>query len=321
MDSHPDNPASNKLPTSIDEEGLSRAIRASGYPLQSRIAKWLRERHYLLQEEWSYIDRVSGTTRSLDILARHHHEASSPALRVQVALLIECKRSDLPYVFFLTEGHARPDLVIAGLRGPSLLVQSEADPKQIGPIALSHALGLRDMPFMGRPNECTTFARVEASGSKLHLSGANPYNSLVHPLVGATRHFRAQVYPHPQTPISDAYLVIPIALLDAPMVGLGYSTEEKETLIPWVRLLRHDLESDTPSFGSTDSGTLRAIDFVHVDFLEQYLDEHLIPFFNTVAALLFKHRTVLEAGRAIVDELETSDFLFGFEKKLRPHQS
>ena len=99
------NPSGNALRAGVTEEQLSAAIEKSGYPLQTVVAESLRPYCERLSEEWSYVDRDSGLLRAIDVRADRTYEqddADDPHLRATLTLLVECKQSDMPYVFFLS---------------------------------------------------------------------------------------------------------------------------------------------------------------------------------------------------------------------------
>ena len=101
------------LGPSIAEEALVDAIEVSGYPLQIAVAGDLLMRDFRLQEEWAYEDPDSGTRRSLDVKASRPLDPDpivGPKGRSELwaTLLIECKQSRHPYVFF--EAVAPPEL-------------------------------------------------------------------------------------------------------------------------------------------------------------------------------------------------------------------
>ena len=113
------NPAGNKLSPGTDADQVLSAVRKSGYPLQTRVANLLRT-DFHLQEEWSYLDPDTRTLRTLDIVAENYfydlETNGQPRTRPMLSLLIECKQSDLPYVFFAgSKTYLRTFPVFAGL--------------------------------------------------------------------------------------------------------------------------------------------------------------------------------------------------------------
>ena len=126
------NPKTNKLGHGVEQEKLEKAIATSGYPLQTVVANLLASNFYV-QEEWSFIDPDSQETRTIDLLAEKHlynFEGPQPRVRPTLNLIIECKQSELPYVFFLS--HNKPSTpqfpVFAGLASDEVVITSDDDP-------------------------------------------------------------------------------------------------------------------------------------------------------------------------------------------------
>src|SRR5437762_4458755 len=99
MNQHSDNPRGNQLPAGVDEGQLVDAVKASGYPLQSLVAQELASRFEVI-EEWGYTDRTTKEHRTLDIYAFCELGDGTGEGRPRLHLLVECKRSSLPFVFF-----------------------------------------------------------------------------------------------------------------------------------------------------------------------------------------------------------------------------
>jgi hypothetical protein len=112
-----DNPESNALKEGVTDAQLEAAVRASGYPLQRVVAEQLLG-VFKVTEEWGYVDRETNIRRALDVFA-FRRLRETPRLWLDLALLVECKRSDLPFVFFAAAAPQVPHEfpVVAGLRG------------------------------------------------------------------------------------------------------------------------------------------------------------------------------------------------------------
>ena len=122
------------------------AVRASGYPFQRVVAEQLLG-VFQVTEEWGYVDRERNERRALDVFAFKRLRETT-RLWVDLALLVECKRSDLPFVFFAAAAPRVPREfpVVAGLRGnaPELHVTSVGSTST----PASRFLGLHDFPFV-----------------------------------------------------------------------------------------------------------------------------------------------------------------------------
>ena len=101
MNQTADNPPENRLGPNVEEKALLDAIEVSGYPLQGRAARILGEA-FAVTEEWGFLQGDKDPVhRSLDLFCwRTLDQTDLPSLKCYLATLAECKRSDLPYVFF-----------------------------------------------------------------------------------------------------------------------------------------------------------------------------------------------------------------------------
>lgn len=307
MRTHPSNRDENTLPPGLDEQALLQAIRSSGYPLQG-ITAYKLQQDFRVREEWAYVERDSKDHRRLDVFAYksltpHEDAKISPRL----AVLVECKRSVHPYVFFqsVTRRTAPGFPRIAGLKRGHVSVR-QRDGRRTLEAPGSIALGLRDLEFADPgPPCCCAFSRAEMSGSKVSLSGAQPFNALVQPLVSASEHtaemHRAAERPGRLFPT----LVLSLGVLDAPMILVEDPAKEAvPVLAPWVRLLYEETAPARPGGARYKS---YALDIVHISFLDAYVADHLLPFSQAFAERASASGDVLLQG-GVVDDLDKWDW-------------
>lgn len=300
------NPSTNRLGNGVEADDVLEAVSASGYPLQTVVASKLSWDFPLMQEEWSYRDSDTRDLRALDILARRSLYVSAmerPKVDPYLALLVECKRAELPYVFFLS--NSRVDApgfpLVTGVPEPDVRVVSTGATH--GGVSLPVTLSLDADGFVRNSEYCTTFAKCARKGKKLELSGSEAYNALVLPLSKALHHFDLTWTPEPGVDYAShpCHLALGVGVLDAPMVGVRASESSSEAvLLPWVRVVRHE------SAGVTDRGQadqrqanrskVLAIDVVHKDFFDAYLSEHVEPFAIRFLNLVVKHQEALASG-------------------------
>src|SRR5262249_25498787 len=142
-------------------------------------------------------DRDTGKLRAIDLIAMRRFSVDSEGAIPNLALVVECKRSDLPYVFFRTATSVSPPAfpAVYGLSSDRIALKSgELAQRVFG----CDFVGLDDLPFITPgPPIASTFARVERKGKdkseevdrkgndKVNLSGSDPFNGIVMPLVGA----------------------------------------------------------------------------------------------------------------------------------------
>ena len=313
------NPQTNKLGPGVTAKALSDAITQSGYPLQLVVANLLRP-DFRIQEEWSFFDKDINDTRAIDILAEKWFwdiDKEQPHVRPALNLLIECKLSTLPYVFFVSSGKPWiPNFpVLVGLRSRDITVSSDDDPST-WTMPVLHALELDSHPFISNePEYCASFAKCERSGSSLRLSGEDVYRNIVLPISKAVHHFEVA-----ETPVStalwfDCHLTLGIALVDAPMVGVSiHKQSHKLESLPWVRLMRHET-GEIPDW--SHSSNMFAIDVIHKDYFVSYLKEHLLPFAAEFSKMVLKHQNILVSGKAFVSGMGR-DSWNNLEQRIQP---
>ena len=215
-------------------------------------------------------------------------------------MVIECKQSDLPYVFFLSESNTRlSDFpVISGLKTGEIIITSDDDPSSwaFRPLEL---LDLDHLPFLQDSVPlCLTLSKCIRKGKDLVLSGSDPYQNLIFPILKASSHFDRIQKPPPTAHYFDCEMVIGLAVLDAPMVGVRLTNSgTKIELLPWVRVVRHQ-----PADGANkyDRRNVIGIDLVHKEFLNNYIDGHVLPFANEFSSMVLKHPDVLADERGFV---------------------
>lgn len=145
MNQSESNPPENKLPAGIKEAELTRSITTSGFPLQGVVAHHLKA-NYRITEEWSYIDRDTEVLRSLDVFAFRYLTAEDRVTPF-AAILIECKSSIHPYVFFQNAvDNPFPFPTLCGLRRVDIRQRTGREGTHQECKAAS-ILGLNETPF------------------------------------------------------------------------------------------------------------------------------------------------------------------------------
>ena len=201
----PFNTAENELGAGL-EELILEAVRNSGYPLQTTIASSLRM-DFSVQEEWSFLDSDTGALRTLDIYATRRlwdfRSEPQPFVKPALDLLIECKQSDLPFIFFVaaTRPWLRDFPYFAGLAQETIVVSTDDDFSTWSESILS-ALSLTEHPLVTHAVEpCMSISKCVRKGKEIELSGTDAYQNVVLPLVKALR------YP-PRGPMFHLYLQV-----------------------------------------------------------------------------------------------------------------
>jgi hypothetical protein len=302
INSSKENPEANRLSAGVTVEQLETAVHASGYPLQRVVAEELLP-DFSVTEEWGYLDRESGAHRGLDLLA-YREIRETAQLLLRAALLVECKRSDLPYVFFeaAAPGLPREFPVVAGLHGNALDVRVQGVGSRSSPVA--EFLRLADFPFVSNgPPVCASFARAErkGKGKRLDLSGSVPFNQVILPLVSALQHFiRQHKHAGSRTAVSTC-VALPVCVVDAPMVSVkGAPGDSQLTMSPWIRAVRQEAVEERHGM----SWRYYVVDFVHRAYLSRFVKDHLLPFAEQFAERALAGQQLLRAGQAQVPDLD-----------------
>jgi len=294
------NPAENRLKPGINEGSLLDAIDTAGYPLQSVVASKLLAQ-FRVTEEWGYVDSESKQHRSLDVFGfRVCSEGSEDAgFPCTAAILVECKRSRAPFIFFkrVSEALIPQYPHVAGL-GAGLRSLQTTTLLKITSVPLSSILGLNDTPFVAAPPaRCSALARAELNGDKVRLSGDDAYNSVVLPLVKATRHAESLYNGAGKKGSRLLTLILPIAVIDAPMLLVETPQTSRDPVAsPWLRIVRQEAREGDQGWYRWD-----AIDAVHIGFLDAYLSDHLLPFLRTFASRVVRQKDVLRQGGIVED--------------------
>ena len=111
--------------------------------------------------------------------------------------------------------------MIAGLKTRNIAITSDDDPStwNFDPISV---FDLNRHPFLTEETPiCMTFSKCVRKGSDLVLSGSDAYQNLVFPLTKAALHLRDRQTPPKTAYYFDCDLIIPLAVIDAPMVGVS----------------------------------------------------------------------------------------------------
>jgi hypothetical protein len=287
----PNNPAGNKLGAGIDEPALIRAIETSGYPLQGVVADKLKST-FGVTEEWGYIDRDTQEHRSLDVFA-FRKLATDGEVQPCVVLLVECKRSRHPYVFFQNV----VDRKIPGFPQVAGLIRitvKDSNKRRFMP-AGPEILGLDDLPFVRPgPPHCSAFTKAIAEGKKVTVSGTDAFNSLILPLVKAMDH-AASLYQAPTSPLQPT-LILCLSVIDAPVLVVTSPREASAPLFtPWVRVPRQEAHPEHHRINQK----YYVVDLVHIDFFDAFLSDHLTPFLEEFASRLKKQSKILIKGGTV----------------------
>jgi hypothetical protein len=296
-----DIPPYGALSEGITGPALLEAIKKSGYPFQAEVVDVLsselsrQDIKATLQEEWPYVDSDGNTPRSLDIYAQMSvpteevregkNGTTRGRIRVAIDLLVECKQSSYPFVFFLRNGPFIPKArhpEIVGLPHEKLRIFSPSDSLNDFSfmMPIHDVLGSFDLSFCSVPTPfAVSFAKAMRKGSRLELTGEETYRSITLPLMKAADHLKLQYKPNPKTSHTgrprhySMHFVVCVAVVRAPMIGTFLSNGKNHLIsLPWVRSARMD-PADPDHW--PESNRTRYFDVVHIDYFSSYL-QHIV---------------------------------------------
>jgi hypothetical protein len=262
---------------------------------------------FRLQPEWGFFDRTTQEMRSIDLLAVRDlydlHSGPRRRVRPSLAVVIECKSSILPFVFFDSSEQVHGVFPhFAGLRSEHITLTTDDD-RSTYSYPIHSLFGLHREPFSDAPPACSTLSKCARKGSDVVLTGTDAYHSIAMPIRSAVEHFRQASQPVPTAHYFDAFMLVGLAVLDAPMLSVSVGTQGQTEIAPveWYRIWRHE-----PLAGDqflAHHGEASAIDVVHKEFLPVYLEEHLLPFADRFAELALRHDEVLATAKGFVPGL------------------
>ncbi|MFI8536003.1 hypothetical protein ACIGMX_37845 [Streptomyces aquilus] len=290
---HADNktPEYAELKAGVTGKDLLEAVVRSGYPLQATVAETLKEAmpkgnwRGEIQEEWAYIDRESGQVRALDVFAdiplRHSAgEEGEFQTRATLNTLIECKQSELPYVFFLRHeppqnSTAFPEIV--GTAGPDVRVfpplgRDDRVPDFSYFMSVHDVLGCHEFDIFDNPpfHAISLTKAARHRGGKLELTGEDAYRSITLPLLKAADHLIG-VSESKDKASSPIRFIVPFAVVDAPMIGtVRHEGRNVFLALPWVRMSYLEPFNNREAWNQASS-RVRYFDVVHASSLHKYL--------------------------------------------------
>jgi hypothetical protein len=131
------------------------------------------------------------------------------------------------------------------------------------------------LPFIEDAAVCASFSQATLNGKKVILSGEDPYKNIVLPLVKSNQYKVALDKAFVNSSSPSPTLVFCICVLDAPMLLVEAPNKAGDPILtPWIRVMRLEAKRSD----KYDSHQFFGIDFVHIDGLDLYLKENLMPF-------------------------------------------
>ena len=137
-------------------------------------------------------------------------------IRPTLNLIIECKKSITPYVFFLSGDAPWKDFpMITGIPNNSISISTD-DTRSTFDCDIPHALSLNEKSFINSPlSSCNSFTKCVRKSSHFECSGDEPYNGLILPILKAMNYFK-KISQYKKANYYDGNLVLGIGALMPP---------------------------------------------------------------------------------------------------------
>ena len=308
----------------MTEDALARAIVTSGYPLQTIAASALAKRDFVVQEEWAYRDPETDTRRAVDLVSEWKtpqtpHETDAGSSTLTLSLIMECKQSQSPYVFFESVNSLPSDRfpLISGLGNG--MVEIAPDFEWTEPpymkwnkapftreVSINTFLKVVTHRFVEEPKVISAISKATGNGKKVRLSGDEPFNALLMPLTKAASVYRSELSPYRSAKsYHDVRAVIPVAVLDAPMLLVGsFGKTVKPEAVSWVRAVVRRAGGEHQWWDPLDHDV---VDIVHRSYLNKYLDRFALPYSRLLWKQHQRHHDVSLGGRAYITGLSEDE--------------
>ncbi|MFJ2929485.1 hypothetical protein ACIPIU_31310 [Streptomyces massasporeus] len=273
--------SSRPFPSPTSED-IINSLERTGYLLEQRVARKVRSAGFTATTGKAFKDPEEGKSREVDVFAvKKVWDAPSGNILVSIQLVIECKRSDGPYVALgrnpnVLDTHRQPHshtLPIDQVRW--LEYVGERTARQHG-MQTWKWLGLHELP--GSPNRDTRkgvqLVRMNPKNNAWTAENSSVFELTI-PLMKAVEAFRPLRDKNPEPRHAHLCLCFPIIVTSG---ELFYVNGESETpaaeRVDWVPLERDiDMNSMTGLFNP---------DVVTYSALDQYLRERVLPFSEAV---------------------------------------
>lgn len=323
-----EDPLENELPDWCTPDALREAVAWSGYPLQSEVAGALKARDVKFVEEWAFYDPENHKRRTIDLLAHRQHGADAELsdrpgttlVRISTELVIECKQSVDPFVFF--EAVSPPSLqempVVAGIGDGEMKLKPVTTPKtgtSSYEVSLPMFLGAQREEFHTEPPAATGMSGAKPKGGNRApgngepvLTGDELYNGLFLPLTKALDAYAAESHGYRG---SEAFkwvrFIHGLAVINGPMLLASAPPAEPELRpVRWLRMIVRKA-ADPGDAWAGKGGEHWAVDVVHASFVEEFLDTKLLPFAETLTERFREASNEVLRGTARYDDLDALD--------------
>lgn len=275
---------SSSMPSALD---IQTALSRTGFLLEYRVARSLRERGFDVDISRAYPDPTTGKSREIDVFANLDCQIGDANIIVIADLIIECKNSSSPFVLIGDHGgdYAHMDESTILTFDP-LQLQFYKAPSS----SLEIELKLDHLPGSPLQGDFTGYQllRLTRHGGTWKADNNAIYDGILYPLAKAWRY---QIKER-RSELDDKdikaweykalFYIFPIVVTSGKVFTVDVTGQEAEiTEAKWAKIKR--------SFSSNElSGDLRA-DIVSFDHLNEYLDSRVLKVVKSAEAVLTKN--------------------------------
>lgn len=282
--------------TNPTNDQILGALEGSGFLFEQEVATTLESYGFHVETSWPYLDPDTKKSREIDLRAiKNYLQDENNKLQVFVELLVECKDSRSPLVFFERRKNKRE----LEASSPKEYIFPKKTYRQI----LSEN-SYREVPafvhldlapthyYFQDSNKATQFTKIVRKGSNWVANHDGIYDSLFLPMAKVLE-TRIKSIPKTHRPGEwcTVWLYFPVVVIRDHLISLSGNSENHE-LIPKGRIsFVRNLDSD-----SLQGSYL--VDFVTSEYLERYLDKDVGVFAKAVSDLALSSPSLLRGENA-----------------------
>lgn len=265
-----------RLPSESD---ILEAVRKSGYLMDQEVATVLENLGFHVQTSWPFEDPDEGESRELDVWAGLT-ATDGLAPNIAVELFCECKQSEERPFVFIARRRSRLDLNVVPTHYICPLDRYERRlPSEGNQIVMQSLDGFRFFQcgsnhyWFKNNDKAVQLAKIVPNKDKWEAQHDGVYNSLLLPLAKALTHERRRQETFRQPAFR---LCFPLVVLKAPIYRIIADVHPLVVeRVPYISFYR-----------KLDARSVKGdyiTDFVTFEALPQLVNDHILPFVNSVA--------------------------------------
>jgi len=293
----------------ISKEKILQCIKKSGYPFEQIVASCLEEVKWYPTLNYAFTDFETTVSREIDVLAEKHiwieslsKQQNQPLVRLNAELLIECKQTKSPLVFFcrpkqISDFFCTPNNEIVQYSGiKSEVVVKPRNERDTYSFTASQFLRFGKLSHYSKSKEkATQFCKIYWKGKDLRADHAEVYQSFIVPLIKAVAYQKMLRRPKPTWRYFDMYLHYPIMIVKGDIFKVDSECKSIEG-VNHVELVRN--------YYSAKIGGTYHIDVVSESYFRKFVDDVLMPSIKTMEKEVRKRDKALAKGEMRVRSID-----------------